>query len=58
MSTATPLRDRTLDLLLRGYHVADELRVGSDDPQLVGTRVRLPALGDDALLVRGPECVR
>lgn len=57
MSTATPLRDRTLDLLLRGYHVADELRVGSDDPR-AGTRVRLPALGDDALLVRGPECVR
>lgn len=52
MTTASLLRDRLLDLLLKGYTFADDLRAGSDDPR-AGTRVRLRLLGDDALLVRG-----
>lgn len=57
MSTATFLRDHTLDLVLKGYTFAEEARARSDDPR-AGSRLMLRALGRGALLVRGEAGVR
>lgn len=57
MTTAPLIHENGLDLLLKGYAFADDLRARSDDPK-AGSRVRLRLLGGDALLVRGEEGVR
>lgn len=57
MATAALLRDHTLDLVLKGYTFARDVRARSEDPRK-GSRLMLRALGRGALLVRGEEGVR
>lgn len=56
LTTAPVIRDHLLDLLIKGYDFAEDLRARSDDPRR-GTRLPLRALGGDALLVRGVKGV-